>query len=100
VLFVNPTWFVPAVAPMEMPTGLPLMRLASVLMSSNASMGGLRQRPWAHRPRRTLTCGGVYRAELRDTTSAPVGWLRVRVSRFESHGGSTTATYPQHSARR
>jgi hypothetical protein len=57
VLFVNPTWFVPAVAPVEMPTGLPLMRLASVLMSSNASMGGLRQRPWAHRPRRTLTCG-------------------------------------------
>jgi hypothetical protein len=57
VLFVNPTWFVPAVAPVEMPTELPLMRLASVLMSSNASMGGLRQRPWAHRPRRTLTCG-------------------------------------------
>jgi len=57
VLFVNPTWFVPAGGADGDADRAPLMRLASVLMSSNASMGGLRQRPWAHRPRRTLTCG-------------------------------------------
>jgi hypothetical protein len=43
-----------------------------------------------------LDVRGVYRAELRDMSGAPVGWLRVRVSPFDApprvYDGSVPAT--------